>query len=104
MIRIEQILNKRLVVQNLKIAAKKKKKMPRLNKNPTRMPAQSDSAIGQHLLNNPKCAQDYQAEQFQIVARVHTEAHLRVLEATFIHTRAPALCKQKAYVQTLHLF
>ena len=68
------------------------------------MPAQSDSAIGQYLLNNPDCAQDNHAERFQIVARTRTEEHLHVLEATFIHTRAPALCKQKAYVQTLHLF
>ena len=63
-------------------------------KNPTRMPAQSDSAIGQHLPSNPECAQNYHAEWFQIVARAPTEAHLRVLEATFIHTRAPVLCKQ----------
>ena len=68
------------------------------------MPAQSDSAIGQYLLNNPDCAQDNHAERFQIVARAPTEAHLRVLEATFIHTRAPVLCKLKEYVQTLHLF
>ena len=72
-------------------------------KNPTTVPAQSDSAIGQHLLNNPDCAQDYHAEWFQTVAHVRTEAHLRALEATFIHTRAPGPCKQKEYVQTLHL-
>ena len=73
-------------------------------KNPTRMPTQSDSAIGQHLLNNSECTQDYHAERFQVVARAHTEAHLRVLEATFIQTQAPVLCRQKEYVQTLHLF
>ena len=35
----------------------------------------SDSAIGQHLLNNPECGQDYHAEWFQIVACERTEAH-----------------------------
>ena len=63
--------------------------------NLTRMPAQSDSSIGQHLLNNSECAQDYHAEWVQIVAHARTEAYLRVLEATFIHKRAPVLCKQK---------
>jgi len=73
-------------------------------KNPTGMPAQSDVAIGHHLLNNPDCAQDYHVERFQIVARAHIKAHLHVLEDTFIHTRAPVHCKQKEYVQTMHLF
>ena len=71
--------------------------------NPTRTPAQkSDSPIGQHLLNNPECAKDDRTERFQIVARARTEAHLRVVEAIFIHTQAPVLCKQKEYGMCKH--
>ena len=66
--------------------------------------AKCDSAIGQHLLNNPACAQSYADDRFTIVSRARSASHLRFLEATFIRSYDPLLCKQKDFVQVLRLF
>ena len=44
----------------------------------------SFSAIGQHLLQNPTCALEYNGKNFSFFARVRTSFHLSTLEATYI--------------------
>ena len=61
------------------------------------------SAIGQHLLNNKKCAAHYDDNQFSILAKGRTLFHLSTLEATFIKMLKPELCRQKDFVYTLKL-
>ena len=56
------------------------------------------SAIGQHLLQNPTCALEYNDNKFSILARGRTPFHLSTLEATYIKTSNPNLCKQKEFV------
>ena len=63
----------------------------------------STSAIGQHLLNNEKCASHYDDNQFSILAKGRTLFHLSTLEATFIKMLKPELCRQKKFVYTLKL-
>ena len=58
----------------------------------------SFSAIGQHLLQNPTCANEYNDNKFSILARGRTSFHLSTLEATYIKTSKPNLCKQKKFV------
>ena len=57
----------------------------------------SDSAIGLHLLQNLTCAQHYDDSRFSILAQGRLLFHLSALEATFIKTSNPALCRQKEY-------
>ena len=66
--------------------------------------ADCDSAIGQHLLDNEQCAAKYNDKRFKILAVARNSFHLCLLEATFIKTKHPVLCKQKEFVYTLKLF
>ena len=63
-----------------------------------------NSAIGQHLLDNDRCALNYDDKWFSILAAARSSFHLNLLEATNIKTRCPVLCKQKEFVCTLKLF
>ena len=63
----------------------------------------STSAIGQHLLNNEKCASYYDDNQFSILAKGRTLFHLSTLETTLIKMLKPQLCRQKEFVYTLKL-
>ena len=63
-----------------------------------------DSAIGQHLLENDQCALNYDDKQFSIFATALSSFHFNPLEAAYIKTRRPALCRQKEFVYTLKLF
>ena len=58
----------------------------------------SFSAIGQHLLHNPTCAREYNDNKLSILARSRTSFYLSTLEATYIKTFKPNLCKQKKFV------
>ena len=63
-----------------------------------------DSAIGQHLLDNEQCAANYSNDKrFRILAVARNSFHLCLLDATFIKTRYPVLCKQNEFVYTLKL-
>ena len=62
----------------------------------------STSAIGQHLLNNEKCASYYNDNQFSILAK-RTLFPLSTLKATLIKMLKPELCRQKEFVYTLKL-
>ena len=63
----------------------------------------SFSAMGQHLLQNRTCAREYNNKNFSILARGRTSFHLSTLEATYIKTFKPNLCKQKEFVYGLKL-
>ena len=63
----------------------------------------SDSAIALHLLQNPVCAQHYDESRFSILAQGRSPFHLSALEATFIKTSKPALCRQNDLVYSLKL-
>ena len=69
---------------------------------PATVPA--SSAIAQHLVANPICADQYNADMFRILSRGRSSFHLRMLEATFILTTYPRLCRQKEFVRSLCLF
>ena len=62
-----------------------------------------DSAIGFHLLCNPTCAQHYDDSMFSILAKGRSPFHLSALEATFIKTSNPILCRQKEFVYNLKI-
>ena len=66
--------------------------------------SECDSAIGQHLLENRRCAANYNEKQFKILATARNSFHLSLLEAAFIKTKRPILCRQKEFVYTLKLF
>ena len=55
----------------------------------------STSSIGQHLLNNEKCASHYDDNQFSILAKGGTLFHLSTLESTFIKILQPSFVARK---------
>ena len=61
------------------------------------------SAIGQHLLENKECAKHFNDAQFSILARARSSFHLSVLEATYINSLQPILCRQKKFVCSLQI-
>ena len=58
-------------------------------------PTNRGSAIAEHLLNNPECANNYSDSNFSIISKARNEYHLNVLESLFIKTLKPNLCKQQ---------
>ena len=62
-----------------------------------------ESAIGQHLLDNAQCALHYNINKFSILSRGRSAFHLSALEATFIKSLNPFLCKQKEFVYSLKI-
>ena len=63
-----------------------------------------DSAIGQHFLDNEQCALNYDNKWFSVLAAAHSSFHINLLEAAYIKTKCPVLCKQKEFVYTLKFF
>ena len=59
--------------------------------------------IGQHLLDNAQCALHCSNEKFSILARGRSSFHLSALEATFIKSLNPLLCKQKEFIYSLKI-
>ena len=62
-----------------------------------------DPVIGQHLLDNEQCAANYNDKRFKILAVARNSFHLCLLEATFIKTKHPVLCKQKEFAHSAFL-
>ena len=62
-----------------------------------------ESAIGQHLLDNPMCAKNYSDENFTILSFGRLFFHLSALEAVHIKLWKPNLCRQKDFVYKLKL-
>ena len=83
----------------IKILPKRKCKE---NTKTTKVP-QCDSAIGLHLLQNKDCASNYNDQQFSILSRARSTFHLSALEATYIKTLKPILCRQKEFVYSLQI-
>ena len=75
---------------------------------PTTITSQPDceqsSAIAKHLIENPLCAKFYHPGQFKIIATARTDFHLSVLEAVYIQSLKPVLCRQKSFVYDCLLF
>ena len=69
----------------------------------TKRSLKHDSAIGQHLLDNPECAKAYSENCFRIIGRARSTFHLGILESVYIKTRDPLLCRQKEFVFALGL-
>ena len=55
----------------------------------------SISAIGQHLLESPLCADDFSTNQFEILERARNMLQLHVLEALHIHFANPISASKK---------
>ena len=62
-----------------------------------------DSAIAQHLLENEECAKHFNNAQFSILATARSLLHLSVLEATYINSLQPIICRQKEFVYSLQI-
>ena len=62
-----------------------------------------DSAIGRHLLENQSCAFHYSDDRFSVLSKGRSAFHLSALEATFIKTSRPILCRQKDFVYSLKI-
>ena len=63
----------------------------------------SDSAIGQHLLDNPICAKNYSDKKFTILLFGRSSFHLSALKAVYIKSCKPNLCRQKEFAHNLKL-
>ena len=61
------------------------------------------SAIGQHLSENPSCAQNYNDQMFTVIARGRSLFHLKALESTIIQLTKPILCRQKDFLYNLQI-
>ena len=73
-------------------------------KSKTQFEPESDSTIGQHLLESNQCAPNYSDSQFKIPTTARSQFHLSLLEAVYISQKKPDLCRQKQFVFTLQLF
>ena len=60
-----------------------------------------DSVIGQHLLESPDCAKNYNGDMFQILRKARSSFHLAVLELIYTSMKKPLLCRQKEFIFTL---
>ena len=66
---------------------------------------ESDSAIGQHLLESSSCACNYSDSWFEILTTARSQFYLSLLEAIYIlQKKKKDLCRQKQFVVTLQLF
>ena len=61
-----------------------------------------DSASGQYLFENGQCALNHDNKRFSILATARSFFHLNLLEAAYLKTQRPVLCRQKEFVYTLH--
>ena len=73
-------------------------------KSKTQFEPESDSAIGQYLLESNQCARNYSDSRFKILTTARFQFHLSLLEAVYISRKKTDLCRQKQFVFTLQLF
>ena len=64
----------------------------------------SSSAIGQHLIDNPDCFDNYNLDNFKVISNGRNDFHLKTLEAIYILCLKPVLCRQKKFVYSTILF
>ena len=73
-------------------------------KSKTQFEPESDSAIGQHLMESIQSARNYSDSQFKIVTTACSQFHLSLVEAVYISRKKTDLCWQKQFVFTPQLF
>ena len=73
-------------------------------KSKTQFKPESDSAIGQHLLESNQCARNYSDSRFKILTTARSQFHLSLWEAFYISRKKTDLCRQKQFVITFKLF
>ena len=85
--RINQHLQK-TVLNKIKSCKKEKKfyNLEQLN---------SSSAIGQHLITNPKCFESYKVDNFKTISVARNDFHLKNLEAIYILSLKPEISVNK---------
>ena len=62
------------------------------------------SSIARHLCNSKTCADAYQQDWFSVLDTAQSSFHLQTLEAVYICSRDPSLCRQKQFVYSLKVF
>ena len=62
------------------------------------------SSIAIHLCENRQCAEAYSEDRFRVIATARTSFHLSVLEAAYISSTKPILCRQTKFDYTLSVF
>ena len=65
------------------------KQKVRLNSNQP----ESDSAIGQHLLESYQCARNYSDSRFKVLTTACSQFHLSLLESVYISRKKLVLCR-----------
>ena len=70
-------------------------------KSKTQLEPESDSAIGQHLLQSNQCAHNYSDSHFKILTTARSQFHLNLLEAVYISRKKTDSCRQKQFIFTL---
>ena len=83
------------IPKSIRTGHQQQKFQPQRNCKKTSTEINCDSAIGQHLLQNKTCANNFNTNQFSILAKARTQFHLSTLEATLIRILKPELCRQK---------
>ena len=66
--------------------------------------SKQSSAIAKHLCENAECAAAYDPDRFTVLDQARTSFHLATLEASYIASMKPILCRQKTFVYTLRVF
>ena len=74
-------------------ASPNRQSLSRSCKDNTRPQQYHESSIGPHLLYNAQCALHYSNKKLSILVRGRSFFHLSALEATFIKSLNPLLCK-----------
>ena len=75
---------------------------PKLKKNRPN-PTNQKSAIAKHLCESSACADLYSNEWFSVLDMARSTFHLATLEATYISSLNPILCRQKQFVYALKI-
>ena len=70
-------------------------------KSKTQFESESDSAIGQHLVESNQCACNYSDSQFKILTTARSQLHLSLLEAVCI-SRKKQICAGKSSSYSLY--
>ena len=66
-------------------------------------PNTQGSAIGKHLCESSTCADAFTTDWFSVLATSRSSLLLQFLEATYIASMDPILCRQKSFVKTLQV-
>ena len=65
-------------------------------KSKTQFEPESDSVIGQHLLESNQCARNYSGSQFKILTTARSQFHFSLLEAVYISQKKSRFVQAKA--------